>query len=409
MYTAVGVDEDAVGQTIDYIVDHVLPPTASVGMDNSAQGPLVVDPSVIPSDAYLTQRNAQLSQLRKDVTDYLLALGNNARTLGVLTISILFFIGVMLLNTIESALNAVWRVTSGLSSVAQKMVTFWAVITFGPVFILLSIYLTTKAQGFGISSTALDFGLIRYTHTIGAVVVSTFALTLLYFTLPAAKVRLRDAVFGAFFASLLFEVLKKGFAYYLSVSSGYSSLYGVLASVPLFLFWLYLTWVVILLGAEASYLSGKLDILSTISQYRTQMGEMGGLLGLRVLLITTQRYLDGKPLPTEGELSVETGVEPSLIRLTLDYLTSAELLSQNDPKMHTRTLMRSPEHIRVSEVLDTFRISEAGNKDLQSGEVSKDSDGGDVFLEFLRNTTKGIDSAQKVRDASLKDLAAIGV
>jgi hypothetical protein len=71
--------------------------------------------------------------------------------------------------------------------------------------------------------------------------------------------------------------------------------------------------------------------------------------------------------------------------------------------------MRSPEHIRVSEVLDTFRISEAGNKDLQSGEVSKDSDGGDVFLEFLRNTTKGIDSAQKVRDASLKDLAAIDV
>lgn len=370
MYTAVGIDEKEVGKTIDEILSHVLPPsetpediTWGEAWFKSGVGPVILPKSIDIKKIVKDPRKEQLDNLRKDVTGYLLALGAHAKTLGILTISILFFIGIALLNTIESALNVVWKVRSSFSSIGQKLINFWSVITFGPVFILLGIYLTTKAESLKI--TALNnehFNFFVAWHTLGAILVTTFALAMMFFTLPATKVRLKDALFGAFLSALLFEGLKRGFAYYLTVSSGYSSLYGALASIPLFLFWLYLTWVVVLFGAESSYLSGKLDLLNRISFYKTDLGEMGGILGLRILMIISEQYKKGEELPTEGEISSQTGVTPSIIHYALELLTSSDILTDSDPKTHIRTLKKSPEHIKVEDILNAFRVKNHPNQ-----------------------------------------------
>ena len=160
---------------------------------------------------------------------------------------------------------------------------------------------------------------------------------------------------GALFSAVIFETLKRGFAYYVSLSTTYQTFYGVLVTLPLFLFWLYLVWVVVLFGAQVAYQAGSISVLSGLKKYASELGEIGGLLGLRVLLVIGERFSQGKPLPSESEIAVETGSDPVLVRTCLGILADANLITQSDPDSHVRSLKVAPEKLTLLEVTLAFR------------------------------------------------------
>lgn len=348
-------------------------------------------------------QNELLGKLHSEVINNLTNLGNAVRELGTVSLAVLIFTGIALLNTIESALNTVWRVTSNLG-VVSKIISFWAVITLGPLLIAVSFYWYTKV------STQAEVELFynqQFTNLLDVVIpIASIwaALTLLFYKLPAARVMLRDAALGAFVAAVLFELMKRAFAYYVSISTAYSTFYGALVTIPLFLFWVYLIWVVILFGAEISYQAGSIKVLHGLRKYASELGEVGAVLGLRILYAIGRRFVVGEAPPSESEIAIETGSDPVLVRTCLGILSEAGMITTVDPDKHTRSLSLSPEKISVGDVVNAFRAKRYRMPEVSSIEAK----GLNTFLEMLREASLQADKNQTVHDWTLAQLIATG-
>jgi membrane protein len=85
-----------------------------------------------------------------------------------------------------------------------------------------------------------------------AIAITTLAFTLLYVLMPARRVPLTAALCGGLFAALGFEVAKYGFRFYITTMPTYQLVYGALSALPLFLVWIYVSWVVVLIGAAVT-------------------------------------------------------------------------------------------------------------------------------------------------------------
>ncbi|MGQ0651482.1 MAG: YihY family inner membrane protein [Betaproteobacteria bacterium] len=156
-------------------------------------------------------------------------------------------IAVMLMLTIDNALNRIFRVQRGRSLV-QNIAMYWTVLTLGPLLIGGSLSLTSFALVSSLGWLNLDTVAERLVNQL-PFVLTWAALALLYGLVPARRVEPRHALFGALLAGLVFELAKRGFAFYLAQVPTYTLIYGTFATVPIFLLWLYLSWVVVLGGA----------------------------------------------------------------------------------------------------------------------------------------------------------------
>lgn len=341
-----------------------------------------------------------LSNLKDQLLIYLKQLSDVVRALGLLSLPVLVFSGIALVNTIESALNVVWRVSSQ-RSIMSKVINFWAVITLGPLFVLLSFYWYARFT----ASTTVDPSAVPFLFSLLDIFVPvlciTMALTLMFYKLTAARVSLSDAGLGALFSAMLFEFLKRGFAYYISLSTTYKSFYGVLVSLPLFLFWLYLVWAVVLLGAQIAYQAGSISVLKGLKKYASELGEIGGILGLRILMVIGARFQKGEALPTEGEIAIETGSDPVLVRTCLGILCEGGIITASDPESHGRALRIPPDKLTVSDVVISFRSKlhreSKGKKEMEIHQDMK-------FLEVLKATSKICDPKVSASKWTLADL-----
>jgi membrane protein len=174
-----------------------------------------------------------------------------ARNVGRLTaIGLIGFMvtALMLMLTIDTALNRIFRVQRR-RSVVQRLFVYWALLTLGPVLV-------------GVSLSMTPFAVERSLGMLVPFVLTCIALTLLYAVVPFRQVELRHAFTGAFFASIAFEAAKRGFALYLSQVPTYRLIYGAFATVPIFLVWLYVSWLVVIAGAVlTAMLPGYVSVL----------------------------------------------------------------------------------------------------------------------------------------------------
>ena len=156
----------------------------------------------------------------------------------------------LLLATIEEAFNDVWHVHKGRSPV-QRVLAYWTVLTLGPLLIGASLSLTSYLLSFSLSP---DQAMLAKAQSIFLRVLpfvfEVLAFTLLYLVVPNRPVRPQVALLGGVVAALLFEVTKRGFALFVLNYTSYQIIYGALAAIPIFLIWIYLSWLVILVGAE---------------------------------------------------------------------------------------------------------------------------------------------------------------
>jgi membrane protein len=160
----------------------------------------------------------------------------------------LIFTSAALIGTIERALNQIWRVRQP-RPLLQRVLVYWALVTLGPLAFGISLTITTQlfTATNGIT-TALPFvGALFYTMV--SVGLTTGAYALLYMTVPNRYVDWRDAVWGGLVAAIAFEIAKRVFAVFIRQFPTYAIIYGALAALPLFLLWLYLSWLITLVGA----------------------------------------------------------------------------------------------------------------------------------------------------------------
>jgi len=182
------------------------------------------------------------------VQKYLTQFAGKAGRLTVVGLLLLAVTSLMLMATIEQALNDIWRVKN-TRRLARRFLSYGALLTLGPILAAASLALTSKLF------TLSFFGRAELTlmHVaLGAVLPLAFelgAVVLLYIVVPNAPVKWRNAFVGGVFAALLLEVAKYLFAAAMKYFTTYQTLYGAIAALPVFLVWIYISWVIVLLGA----------------------------------------------------------------------------------------------------------------------------------------------------------------
>lgn len=183
------------------------------------------------------------------VQTYLKEFTTQARQLTWLGVLLLALTAFTMLVTIEKTFNTIWRVRQPRRGVSSFLL-YWAILSLGPILL---------GAGFAASTYITSLSLISGPDAlIGARVLLGFmplltsvaAFTLLYATVPNARVPLRHAFLGAAFTAVLFEVAKGLFGLYVGFFPGYQLIYGAFATVPLFLLWIYVSWLIVLFGAE---------------------------------------------------------------------------------------------------------------------------------------------------------------
>jgi len=176
-----------------------------------------------------------------------------ARQLSATGLVFLVITAVMMIFNMETDFNAIWRVKKRRNGTSAFLI-YWAVLTLLPILVGAGIAMSAHL---GQTPWVMEINEILHIKPLllewTPYALTAIAFTLLYVTLPNCPVKLRHALCGGFVAMVLFEWTKYGFSWYLVNFPSYELLYGALATIPIFLLWVYLTWLIILFGAVVTY------------------------------------------------------------------------------------------------------------------------------------------------------------
>jgi membrane protein len=181
------------------------------------------------------------------ITQQFSAFAAKAGRLTAVGLAFLAVTALMLILTVDEVLNRIFRVQRR-RALAQRLLMYWAVLSLGPLLIGASLSMTSFLVGSSLGLLNLGW-LSRGVLGLMPFLFTWAALALLYLVVPYRRIDVRHALIGALVAGVLFELAKRGFAIYIARFPTYSLIYGAFATVPIFLLWVYLSWVVVLFGA----------------------------------------------------------------------------------------------------------------------------------------------------------------
>ncbi|TRW48328.1 virulence factor BrkB family protein [Aliidiomarina halalkaliphila] len=175
----------------------------------------------------------------------------NANQMTAIGVVFLFVVAIMLISAIDKAMNQIWRVENKRRMIISLAV-YWMVLTMGPVLVGTGIGLSSYLLSVAAFADDYVTGVQATLLTLFPFFTSAMAFMLLYVMVPNKVVKFRHAIWGAAVAAVLFELAKNGFRIYLQYFPSYELIYGALATIPILIVWIYLSWNIILLGAELS-------------------------------------------------------------------------------------------------------------------------------------------------------------
>jgi membrane protein len=179
---------------------------------------------------------------------YLTGFVDNASKMSAVAISFLFVAALLLISSIDSTFNKIWRVTDKRRSITS-FAMYWMVLTLGPILVGASIALSSYI----VSLVAVDeydvLGLFDIFLRLLPLLSSIIAFIILYIAVPNKAVPFKFALSGAIVAGVLFELAKKAFALYITAFPSYQVIYGALAAIPIIFLWVYVSWLIVLTGA----------------------------------------------------------------------------------------------------------------------------------------------------------------
>jgi membrane protein len=273
---------------------------------------------------------------------------NKAKELGAAGVIFLVITAVTLMLTIDRTLNAIWRVREP-RPVAQRVLVYWAAATLGPLLLGVSLTVTSLL----LSASRGWIGVVP--STVGAFLVALeFALlalgmAALFRYVPNTHVEWRHALAGGLFVGVGFEFAKRALGWYIVKVPSYSTVYGAFATVPIFLVWLYVGWVIVLLGAVIAAYAPSL---------RLGLVERGHLPGHRFELavevlraLAVARAGEGRGMRS-NELALALRTDPLQIEPILDLLVGIDWVGRLDePGGARHVLLCDPERTAAKRLL----------------------------------------------------------
>lgn len=271
--------------------------------------------------------------------------------LGWIGLAVVVYSAIWTMVTIENSFNSIYGAPEGRPWV-QRFVLYWTVLTLAPLFVGVTIFIDAK---FGqIIDNVTTWGwLLALAKSIWGLTVSWLLMFTIYRLVPNTNVQSRAALIGGLVAALMLQVGKGTLGWYFVHAVSFKNLYGALGLAPVFMFWVYLMWLVVLFGLEVSatiqMLQGR--AFEEVQEKRPQNGLVDPVQVVNVMEIVTERFAQGLSTPSR-EISDQTCIPESLVSTIIDRLVKANVVHRVEGAEYAIALAMPPENISGERLLE---------------------------------------------------------
>jgi membrane protein len=320
----------------------------------------------------------------------------NARAISIVGFLILLYTSVSLLSTIEHSFNRIWGV-SRPRGLLRRVTMYWTLLTFGPILIAVSLGVSSFVR-----NRAAYHWMMENIPFINAtlLMILPFVLTWIVFTaiykvIPNTRVAWRSALIGALVAGTAWELLKRLFVLYNAKVTGGYEVYGSLAAIPIFLLWIYLSWVIVLIGAEFAFAAQHVRTYRREVETPKLSHAFKERLAIHLMVEIARDFIAGRKPETAENLSERLKIPVRAGSEVLAHLADAKLLHEMDGHGVTTYMPAEDlERITLNRVLNALR---------KTGDDPAITQGGRERLEQL--VTEIETASDEVGKITLRDLA----
>lgn len=351
---------------------------------------------------FLAPLGAQGVEIRRRILEFVEQV--NIGVLGSVGFAVLIYTGVSLLQKVEAAFNEIWQVQRQ-RPLARRFSDFVSVLLAGPVLLVTAMGLMASVAGTAAADTAGDGAmgaLVREMSRLTPYVLVTVVFTLLYMLVPNTKVRLGPALTGAIVASIAWNVAGWAFASFVVTSARYALIYSAFASLVVFMFWMYVGWLIVLVGASIAFYQQNPAYLTREPVFRLSIAAREKL-ALTIAVLVARAFERGDAPWTAQRIARAVHLPLPPVERVVMFLLDAGLLVEAATEPPGLLPARPLDRISVDEFLNVVRNGAEGRAtlDVRAHRLPGDQ------IEIVDRLMARLDAARReaLDGLTLRDLA----
>jgi membrane protein len=316
-------------------------------------------------EPFLLNLLTPLGSTAADLAQRIVGFVNNMKVgvLGFVGLGLLIYTVVALIQKVEEAFNVIWRVRSP-RSILQRFSDYLSVVLVGPVLVASALGLTASLMSMTLMQKLVAFGpigdLVFAAGKLLPYVLVCAAFAFIYVFVPNTKVRFVPAVTGAVTGGVLWETVGWGFASFIVASTQYGAIYSGFAALILFMLWLYLSWLILLIGAEVAFYCQNPQYLRISGEAWIPDSRLIEQAALAVMFLISRSFrIDGQPWNVDL-LAQRLGLSPERVGEIVDALKKSRLIAETVEGPHALLPSRDLGTISLRDVYEAVRGSGCG-------------------------------------------------
>jgi membrane protein len=274
-------------------------------------------------------------------------------TLGTVGIFFLLFVAVSLISNIERSMNTIWGVKRG-RTIWRKVTDYLFLILIVPLLFIIALSATASVQNMAMVKWLTSVSVFSEAYLLLLKLLpfaaSWIGLFILYLYIPNTKVHLSAALLGAIIAGTLWQLSQMVYIWYQTTIAPYNAIYGSFSQVPIFLIWMFITWIIILLGAEIGF---AFQYRNTYARERSASGysfDDRQKLAVMALGLLTSCFENDKFPPGNQKIAAQLKAPVKLVNEVMNILSESGFVTKRDTEDPSYTLARSPGKVKVMDV-----------------------------------------------------------
>lgn len=287
----------------------------------------------------------------------------NVGRLGSFGLIFLVMTVLSLLSNIEDSFNSIWYV-SETRSLMRRFSDYFSVVILGPIFLVLAVTMTAtlEAQGFvqQLKEMAYVGALVIFLFQVLPFVAMWAAFAFLYIFMPNIKVSVRAAIIGGIVGGTLWQLTQWAYVNFQVGVARYNAIYGTMAALPIFMIWLYISWMIVLLGLEVTYAWQNLGSLRMEEQGGKESFANREMTALSIMLMIGDRFYRGDTPWRLHEISAELKLPPRLTRSVVGDLLRLRMLSEVSESENEEVGYQPARALDALSIFDLLQAIEGG-------------------------------------------------
>jgi membrane protein len=312
-----------------------------------------------------TDENGNAVAAGESVSQWLLGLLEqvqeiNLAAIGWVGLAVVIYSAIGLMVTIEKSFNIIYRAPEGRSW-PRRLTVYWTVLTLGPGAIVAAMWVGNWIDSI-FPEQAGWWSIFRAAPVLWNYVALWMVTFAIYKLIPNTNVTYRPALFGALLAAILLELGKRTLGAYFANAVSFGQLYGSLGLIPVFMFWVYVMWLIVLFGLEVSatlqMLGGRRRLEEIEARERTGLVDPTSVL--LVMQFVARQFEESRPT-TAREITDEIALPESTVVQMIEYLIAAGILHRLDRDDGAVALARPPDQVSADELIEVgYRLADEG-------------------------------------------------